>query len=85
MIENKCKCDFRTKLVGDGCRYCQAQEYIDKLSMDYDDLLDENEALEDKLAKHMDEFKRYGDALGEVRAENLKLKKQLGLIPTEED
>jgi hypothetical protein len=28
---SKCKCDLRTKLVGDGCRYCNAQEYIDKL------------------------------------------------------
>jgi hypothetical protein len=29
MIE--CQCDLRTKLVGDGCRYCNAQEYIDML------------------------------------------------------
>jgi hypothetical protein len=28
---SKCKCDLRTKLVGDGCRYCNPQEYIDKL------------------------------------------------------
>ncbi len=28
---SKCQCDLRTKLVGDGCRYCNAQEYIDKL------------------------------------------------------
>ncbi len=28
---SECKCDLRTKLVGDGCRYCNPQEYIDKL------------------------------------------------------
>ena len=27
----ECKCDLRTKLVGDGCRYCNPQEYIDNL------------------------------------------------------
>ena len=31
MSENKCKCDLRTKLVGDGCRYCNPQHYIDHL------------------------------------------------------
>jgi hypothetical protein len=31
MRENKCKCDLRTKLVGDGCRYCNPQDYIDHL------------------------------------------------------
>ena len=35
--ESKCKCDFRTKLVGDGCRYCQTQDFIDRL---LDDLKD---------------------------------------------
>ena len=35
----ECKCDLRTKLVGDGCRYCNPQEYIDKLC----DALDERE------------------------------------------
>jgi len=28
---SECKCDLRTKLVGDGCRYCNPQEYIDNL------------------------------------------------------
>ena len=31
MSENKCKCDLRTKPVGDGCRYCNPQDYIDHL------------------------------------------------------
>jgi len=29
--EQKCKCDFRIRMLGDGCRYCQPQEYIDRL------------------------------------------------------
>lgn len=28
---SKCKCSLRIKLVGDGCRYCNPQEYIDHL------------------------------------------------------
>lgn len=27
----ECKCDMRTSLVGDGCRYCNPQYYIDML------------------------------------------------------
>jgi len=27
----KCQCDLRVKLVGDGCRYCNPQDYIDHL------------------------------------------------------
>jgi hypothetical protein len=50
--ESKCKCDFRTKLVGDGCQYCNTEEYIDKLSGDYDDLLSENESLREEIAKN---------------------------------
>lgn len=47
--ESKCKCEFRTKLVGDGCMYCNTEEYIDKLSGDYDDLINENELLLEKI------------------------------------
>ena len=28
---NQCQCDLRIKLVGDGCRYCNPQEFIDHL------------------------------------------------------
>lgn len=30
-MTDKCKCNMKTKLVGDGCRYCNAQEFIDNL------------------------------------------------------
>jgi hypothetical protein len=42
---SKCNCDLRTKLVGDGCRYCNAQEYIDKLIETLEELI---EALEEQ-------------------------------------
>lgn len=29
--EHKCQCDFRIRILGDGCRYCQPQEYIKRL------------------------------------------------------
>ena len=43
-VESKCKCDFRTKLVGDGCRYCQPQDFIDRL---LDDLKDSDERIDE--------------------------------------
>ena len=29
--EHKCQCDFRIRILGDGCRYCKPQEYIKRL------------------------------------------------------
>jgi len=28
---SQCQCSFRIRMVGDGCRYCQPQEFIDRL------------------------------------------------------
>lgn len=28
---SECKCSMATSALGDGCRYCQPQEYIDRL------------------------------------------------------
>jgi hypothetical protein len=30
-MDDKCQCSLRIRLTGDGCRYCQPQEYIDRL------------------------------------------------------
>ena len=29
---SKCKCSMSISMLGDGCRYCQPQQYIDKLA-----------------------------------------------------
>ena len=34
MEDKRCKCSFRIKMLGDGCRYCQPQEHIDRISSD---------------------------------------------------
>lgn len=46
--DSKCKCTLAQSLVGDGCRYCQPQDYIDRLrdeikgmQDDYDKLFNE--------------------------------------------
>ena len=31
MSEEKCKCTMSISMLGDGCRYCQPQEYIERL------------------------------------------------------
>ena len=52
---SKCQCDLRTKLVGDGCRYCNAQEYIDNLI----------EALEEQRTWHGLTDEEIAEALGD--------------------
>lgn len=29
--QERCSCTFSQRVLGDGCRYCQPQEYIDRL------------------------------------------------------
>jgi len=29
--DKRCQCSFSISILGDGCRYCQPQEHIDKL------------------------------------------------------
>lgn len=43
---SQCKCSMSISVLGDGCRYCQPQEYIDRLS----EMLDDERA--DHLASH---------------------------------
>lgn len=31
MSDKRCKCTMAISMTGDGCRYCQPQEYIDRL------------------------------------------------------
>ena len=51
--EHKCQCDFRIRMLGDGCRYCQPQKYIDRLH-------DTIEALKKLVHQRFDDGKRLG-------------------------
>lgn len=47
---SKCQCSFSIRILGDGCRYCQPQEYIDRLHDSMEDMvhleeIDEEDAL----------------------------------------
>ena len=54
---SKCQCDLRTKLVGDGCRYCNAQEYIDKLIESLEELIEAIEEQRPWVSLTDEEFK----------------------------
>jgi hypothetical protein len=43
--DKRCKCTFAQYMVGDGCRYCNPQEYIDKLQ----DIIEDMEKEYDEL------------------------------------
>jgi hypothetical protein len=43
--DSKCKCTFAQSLVGDGCRYCQPQDYIDRLRDEIKDMQDDYDKL----------------------------------------
>lgn len=38
---SECKCTFAIKMLGDGCRYCQPQEYIDRMEFGYESQIEE--------------------------------------------
>ena len=42
---SKCECEFRIRMLGDGCRYCQPQNYIDTMERCHVETLAEDEAL----------------------------------------
>jgi hypothetical protein len=41
MKDKRCKCSMSISMLGDGCRYCQPQEYIETLQHLVDDLDEE--------------------------------------------
>ena len=45
---SKCKCGIAISVLGDGCRYCQPQEYINQLNLAYDGMEEENDELLEK-------------------------------------
>jgi hypothetical protein len=42
---SKCECEFRIRMLGDGCRYCQPQTYIDTMERCNAENVAEDEAL----------------------------------------
>lgn len=46
-MDKRCKCPMAISVTGDGCRYCQPQEYIDRLG----EWLDEERKDSEKLAE----------------------------------
>lgn len=50
MIDPRCKCPMSISLTGDGCRYCQPQEHIDRLQ----DGLDEMDELWSRIVEVYD-------------------------------
>lgn len=62
-----CKCDLRTRAVGDGCRYCNPQEYIDKLHEQDADYKAEIATLEQQLRNLLALVEKKNEALHEVR------------------
>ena len=52
MSDEKCECDLRTRLVGDGCRYCNPQYYIDML----EELINEEGLMIREIAAALDDM-----------------------------
>ena len=50
-MSDQCKCDMRTKLVGDGCRFCNPQILIGMLSDETEELEKEIDALRNQVAE----------------------------------
>lgn len=50
--EHKCQCSFSIRILGDGCRYCQPQEYIDRLHDSMEDMA-HLEPLSDENIAHL--------------------------------
>lgn len=48
-MKNNCKCSLRISLVGEGCRYCQPQNYIDILEDALEEITAERDAMQAKL------------------------------------
>lgn len=57
----RCKCTMAISLTGDGCRYCQPQEYIDRL----EEWLEEEERKNDGLKQVGIVSEMVGNKIGE--------------------
>jgi hypothetical protein len=54
MLDKRCKCKLKARMLGNGCRYCQPQGYIDALYLIMDTVrgeLENNDVLLSELKK----------------------------------
>lgn len=56
---SKCKCAMAQSVTGDGCRYCQPQEYIDRLEEWLDDERQQLKQAEARVAELEPDAMRY--------------------------
>lgn len=60
---SECKCTMSVRALGDGCRYCQPQGYIDRLHDWIDEARAEAEQA-DELAKALEQISKHQELLG---------------------
>jgi hypothetical protein len=74
---DKCECTLRGSLVGDGCRHCQPQTYIDNIETWLKEEREETERLTKELATAKHNLKG-AEAMCEMQMSlNRKLQAQL--------
>ena len=59
MGDPRCKCSLAISLTGDGCRYCQPQEYIDRLEEWVDEERQQLEQAEARVDQHIESLDAY--------------------------
>lgn len=65
---NKCNCTIAISLNGDGCRYCQPQEYIDRLHEQINDTEIERDTYERSFQFLLSESEMWKDLRADVLA-----------------
>lgn len=63
---SKCQCSMAIRMTGDGCRYCQPQEYIDRMSEWLQESREEAASLEAERDQLKAENERLGDVLRSI-------------------
>lgn len=59
---SKCECEFRIRMLGDGCRYCQPQTYIDTMERCNAENVAEDEALLRQALEALEAMQSYAAA-----------------------
>ena len=65
---SKCECSMRISITGDGCRYCQPQEYIDRMGEWLDEERSEVERLNALVAMQAEALRRTREDLRACQA-----------------